>query len=137
MANSYQWYLNNSIISSATNQTLTIITNGNYSVKIDSTNGCTNTSNPFTANAVGVNEVYSNYKIKVFPNPVSNSLYLEYSFLTNTTVEIKIYDISGKINLNKHQKFSDGVDVSELNNGMYFILVKQDEKIFYSKFIKQ
>ncbi len=136
VANSYQWYLNNSIISSATNQTLAITTNGNYSVKIDSTNGCGNLSNPFPASSVGVNEVFANDKIKVFPNPVSNSFYLENSVSTTTIVEIKIYDVSGKIILSKHQNISDEIDVSGLDGGMYFVVVGQDDKTFYSKFIK-
>lgn len=75
--------------------------------------------------------------VKLFPNPVSKSFYIENSVPTNTNAEMKIYDISGKIILTKHQNISDEVDISALKSGIYFILVKQDDKTFYSKFIKQ
>lgn len=75
--------------------------------------------------------------VKLFPNPVSKNFYIENSIPSNTNAELKIYDLSGKIISSMHQNLSDEVDVSELNNGMYLIVVKQDDKTFYSKFIKQ
>ena len=123
-ANSYQWYLNSSIISSAINRTLAISTNGNYSVKIDSTNGCENTSNLFAASSVGVNEISENTEIKIYPNPANDELNIVQSAMSNQQLAVSILDALGKtiiasITFNN----SATINTSSLSEGMYFVRI--------------
>ena len=131
VANSYQWYLNNSIISSATNQSLAITVNGNYSVKIDTTNDCTNTSNIFTASSVGENEVYINNEIKIYPNPAHDEFDIETTNIEKLNVQL--FDITGKelsetIQFVKSVKFT----TEALSEGIYFVRITNSN----SKIIK-
>ena len=128
VANSYQWYLNNSIISSATNQTLAITTNGNYSVKIDTTDGCANISNPFAANSVGVNEIYANNEIKIYPNPATDELNISFSSLQNgKDILIEIIDLKGSKLMSVNQTLSAtktiNINLIDLATGMYFVMI--------------
>ena len=128
-ATSYQWYLNNSIISSATNQTLAITQNGNYSVLIDSTNGCSNLSNSFAASTVGIEGInISQNEIKIYPNPATQELFISFLSPQNTnTILIEVIDIKGS----KLMSFNEtiqivkplSIDINELAEGMYFVMV--------------
>ena len=129
VANSYQWYLNNSIISSATNQTLAITTNGNYSVLIDSTNGCSNLSNPFAASSVGIVGLnISQNEIKIYPNPATQELFISFLSPQNTnTILIEVIDIKGSKLMSFNETIQTGkplsIDINDLAEGMYFVMV--------------
>ena len=73
----------------------------------------------------------------VFPNPTNRSLVISHRSLVN---KIQIYNLLGQccISLNtKHQAPSTIVDVSMLQNGIYFIkVVDEKEKIWNIKFAK-
>jgi hypothetical protein len=123
VANLYQWYLNNTSITSATTQTLAITQNGNYAVKIDSTNGCSNLSDPFAASTVGIVGVNnSDNEIKIYPNPASTELYIETSSLEKLTVQL--FDMTGKEvlgNINLTQ--STNINIQTLSEGMYLVRI--------------
>ena len=122
VANSYQWYLNNTSITSATTQTLAITQNGNYSVKIDSTNGCSNLSDPFAASTVGVKEIIANNEIKIYPNPASTELYIETTSLEKLTVQL--FDMTGKEVLGDiYFTHSTNINTQTLSEGIYFVRI--------------
>jgi hypothetical protein len=79
----------------------------------------------------GINEL-SSTKMSIFPNPVVNVLTLE---TVDQIESVMIYDINGSlvktINDNKST-----VEVSELNEGMYFLTVMTNKGIVRSRFIK-
>ena len=78
--------------------------------------------------------------ISIYPNPVSNSLIIDFSSLTGqeTVKSIKISDISGKtiqrytVN-NKVFK----IDLSNLKNAVYFIQIETDRSYYMSKIVKE
>jgi Secretion system C-terminal sorting domain len=77
----------------------------------------------------------ANILLSIYPNPatVSLSIATEHPF-----VSYKIYDINGKI-LQKNT-FSDGasIDVSALDNGIYFLwLIDKDQLSAYRRFVLQ
>ena len=53
----YQWNLNGSPISTATAQSWTPVANGQYTVTVSDSNGCTATSTAYTLNNVGITEL--------------------------------------------------------------------------------
>ena len=70
----------------------------------------------------------------VYPNPVSQSLYLE-----NLEYESKIYIYNSQACLIKYEEIYNEnatIDVSMLNTGVYFLKIEDDFKIYQKKFIK-
>jgi hypothetical protein len=123
VANTYQWYLNNTSITSATNQTLIITSNGSYTVKIDSTNGCSNLSIPFAASTVGIAAI-NNYdnEINIYPNPTTFELNIQTT--SNEKLTAQMFDITGKQVIdNVFFNFSANINTSSLYEGMYFVRI--------------
>ena len=80
--------------------------------------------------------------IKVFPNPVSNELNIDYTpDNANGELEIKLFDIIGKtVFSRKLDAFKDplSINVSNLAEGMYIVSISvQGKKTYTAKFIKQ
>lgn len=69
-------------------------------------------------------------KIKLSPNPTSGIIYIDTEELCE---EVAIYDISGK-QLSAFP-FQKEINLSEFQNGMYFIKVKTADKIYSDKVI--
>ncbi len=72
--------------------------------------------------------------LKLFPNPSSNA------FFINTEVQnVQIFDVSGKLvkkfvgNFTKNHAF----DIQQLNNGIYFVNIKNTAVTFTKRFIKK
>jgi hypothetical protein len=79
----------------------------------------------FVVNAwmTGVNEIGSSKDISFYPNPVKDQLTVKYS--TNSPVVVDIYNIIGvKVKSFTHDGASSTVNVSDLQNGVYFIRIK-------------
>ncbi|MEI6509229.1 MAG: T9SS type A sorting domain-containing protein [Bacteroidota bacterium] len=133
-AASYQWYLNTTVINGATQQTLIITKNGNYTVKADSTNGCSNLSDPFTAGSVGIEQVYSSNEINIYPNPNTGTFTINFNN-TEGEKQLAIYNLQGK--LVAHYTTTESVyEVSEiLSHGMYFIKAETTTGSFITKFV--
>ena len=73
---------------------------------------------------------------KVYPNPVNDRLYIE----TSTQIQsIEVYDIYGRIqNLrnSETQKLRNSIDVSDLNNGIYFVKINTEEGNIVKRIVK-
>ena len=80
---------------------------------------------------------FVNANIKIYPNPVQNSLHIE-SINGNVIHLITIYDIIGQEIIALPCTGSDStVEVSNLKTGTYFIGINSDKGTAYSKFIKE
>lgn len=85
-------------------------------------------------NVTSVNDFSSKNEIRIYPNPAKNSLTI--SFENNNSSTIQIVDITGKIVLTKKLiKTIERLDISSLQNGMYFIKIQSNEKDFVQKLI--
>ena len=94
-------------------------------------------------NPVGINELNEkNNNIKIFPNPTTNQITLEFeqNNSENTQIEIKnilgqtVYSETFKTNAGIHTKT---IDTSMFQNGVYFVQLKSKNEIHSVKFIKQ
>ena len=70
----------------------------------------------------------------VFPNPVNDRLYIDFKTDSGKN-SFSIIDLLGKTIVGE-QIYSDYIDVSFLENGVYFVQLKNDNKISTLKFIK-
>ena len=122
----YQWVncdSSFSLILNETNQDFTATSNGNYAV-IVSENNCVDTSACETVNNVGLNE--SNSLITVYPNPSTDQVNIQIDGYTGP-VEIKLYDLSGKL---LEFTFSRTLFLKDYSRGVYII------RIYYGDFSK-
>jgi len=131
----YQWMdCNNNYapVLSATNQNFAPLVIGNYAVEINQ-NGCIDTSVCINVVSVGINDNNSILNITIQPSPAINTLYLEG---ITKTASVEVYDVSGKLLLNK-QLNTNQIDISSLVKGLYFIKISAEEGIVVRKFVKQ
>jgi hypothetical protein len=70
----------------------------------------------------------------IYPNPTTNILNINTSY-NYSSFESSIFDVHGKQILTMSN--TNSIDVSKLNNGIYFIKIKTDKGEFNQKFIKQ
>ncbi len=135
-AATYQWVNcdTNANVTGETNQSFTPLINGNYAVEI-TFGSCEEKSTCFVFDALGL-EVFDADEITLYPNPVHTNLVMErVSVLEDVTMEL--YDITGKIILNKTSSESKIVlDVSALSNGVYFIKARSNNKYSITKIVK-
>ena len=93
----------------------------------------------FTNFKVGTNDLKTHPSVlRLFPNPVKNILSVDCVTGINESIRVTIFDISGKL---MYQKNVDNptfqVPIQDLPNGLYFLMVRQGQRIFREKFVKQ
>ena len=90
-------------------------------------------------NPAAVNELEKNSGVELSPNPTVDNIIITTSFSGNSTVEI--YDVQGKklssqnILVQTNAPFK--MDVSYLEQGIYFVKIYNDEKIYTQKIVKE
>ncbi|WP_052466941.1 T9SS type A sorting domain-containing protein [Psychroserpens damuponensis] len=113
---------------------------GNWNFSgIDELEGGTNNataSTPFPigtySSTLSIDFIDSNNFI-IYPNPATDKLTFAGNF--NNVLDISVYNALGQVVLSNKITSGDHVDVSQLNNGIYFI--KDNNSNFTRKFIKQ
>jgi hypothetical protein len=87
----------------------------------------------FINGLTGIKELNEN-EVAVYPNPVSNILHVA---LPNkqTIKSYVIYDVYGR--KVRDVQMTDEINVSELNNGLYWLILFTDNKSYKTKIIKQ
>jgi hypothetical protein len=83
---------------------------------------------------LSVNNI-TNYEIALYPNPMTDRLYVKTNNVFNS--EIKIYDNGGKQILSE-TILNDGIDISKLSPGMYHVVIFKNQSIIKNqKIIKK
>ncbi len=116
----YQWLVNGTVISGATNNAYTFTNGGDYQVIVTDANGCSDTSSIFNV-PVGVENIPGAEKIQMYPNPAVNALNINSPFAVN----IAIYSIDGRMVM--EQQNATQVDISTLPSGSYHIRLSDTE----------
>jgi PKD repeat protein len=88
------------------------------------------------------NEILSVSGLKVYPNPVTDQLYMQFELDQTIDAEISIINITGQVLSNFQQTLNGGsnlleVPTNELPAGIYTIHLKSKAGIITQKFIKQ
>lgn len=140
-ASNYQWYLNDTLISGATNINYTMVQNGNYAVVVTS-NGCVDTSATYTYSAAGIEMIEATNLVSIFPNPANSKItisLLNSNLQSNYNVEIKneLGQTVKKINLSTTASYQTTIDITELPKGVYFVTLKNERLVINKSFIKQ
>lgn len=86
--------------------------------------------------------VVSTVKLTIFPNPVKTTAQISYFLPAETDFEIIIYDIFGNIIKNVTQGYKNSgnlqtyINLSDLQNGVYFCVLKSNQGTISKKIIK-
>lgn len=130
----YRWLdCNNSyaVISGETAQTFAPTANGNYAVEI-TLNNCTDTSACVNITSVGINNINTT-NMSITPNPVKDYLFINGN---EQVIKATIYTINGSL-VQTLNTLDNKINVSNLSQGMYILVVQTDKGITQNKFIKE
>ncbi len=129
----YQWYVNGAPITGATNSTYNNPGTGTYKVVVSDSNSCFVGSSDFAVvsategvkNAISIN-------VRIYPNPATSTLSVE----APVVVSVSILSPDGKVVM--EQQHATALDVSELADGMYIIMVydQSNSLLKTEKFVK-
>ncbi|MBI2258138.1 MAG: T9SS type A sorting domain-containing protein [Flavobacteriia bacterium] len=74
----------------------------------------------------------------IFPNPTNNFIYLKNNNLT-IEAEISLYTVDGQLVLNKkiNEDFSSKINLTSLNQGIYYLQIKDNQNTFIKKIVKK
>jgi hypothetical protein len=98
---------------------------------------CVSNRTPVFIEVTGLNAVFSNTGIRIFPIPASKTLQILFDEMPETNPEIMIRDFSGRL-LNSRliqQSHPMTVDVSGLPSGMYHMMVALNGKVATRLFV--
>jgi uncharacterized Ntn-hydrolase superfamily protein len=62
--------------------------------------------------------------LRVYPNPVKKLVYITTGYTTSQLLQLSIYNISGQLILQHSQPVSKPIDLSQLDNGIYFMQIQ-------------
>jgi len=114
---SYKWFRNGVLIAGGTGSTLNENGGGVYMVVVTDANGCSDTSIGYTVTGTGVNSVNGQENIRVYPNPATSMIHID----APVEVNVSVLSIDGKVLI--EQKDATDVDISNLADAMYLVLV--------------
>jgi len=131
-----QWYNQNGLIAGAINQNYTPTIDGVYYVII-TTNGCSsdpsNTINVIT----GVELTENNKTINVYPNPVTNKIFIKNSLINKNEI-ISIYNVQGQLLLKQPmQQEKIEINISGFAKGVYVLKIESEEGIAVKRIVKE
>ena len=136
----YQWVNcdnNFSFINGETNQDFTASTNGNYAVILNNIScGVIDTTNCFTINTIGIDNLATELGINIYPNPTNSLFKIESS---SAKIEsIRIFNLEGKLiceqlNLGVMAEF----DAETWSEGVYWIEIETEKGLLHEKLLKK
>ena len=101
-------------------------------VVIVTQNGCSDTSDCYNINTVGIIENGSSASATIYPNP-SNG---RYTIKGNSITSIEVYNVTGEIifrSLSNNQQTD--IDLSNHSNGVYLMKIYEGQTFFTKKII--
>jgi Secretion system C-terminal sorting domain len=86
-----------------------------------------------------VQDLDNNLDVVVYPNPVNTYVTILFSEVLKTSINILVYDISGKVVINKSQNpaRSFNLDMSSFASGVYLLKLTSEGKKFNARLIKE
>jgi Secretion system C-terminal sorting domain/SprB repeat len=137
---SYEWLLNGLIVSTAEDPVG--LSAGAYTLIIMDAIGCNiMVNNIVIGNLVGTSEQYIAGGLQLFPNPASESVYILLKNVFHTAASLQIYDMHGllvsEIPILSEEASSLEIPVAHLAPGVYTLLIRDGDKIWRERLLKQ
>jgi hypothetical protein len=88
---------------------------------------------------LNLNQKIDEENIRVYPNPATNSIYIDFGVFTPSEAEVNIYDYTGHIVMrkliNQFAVKTQQLDVSRLSKGLYILQVQGEKVHFMTKIV--
>ena len=87
-----------------------------------------------------MDEIKQTGGISIYPNPVSQTLNIQYNFKNNSKVRLEIFDVIGQQVYSRMMDNSENkttVNTSNFMSGVYVVKLGNEKEQFVSKFVKQ
>ena len=115
-----QWLFNGIVLGAETNQSMTPVESGIYSVEYTDANGCKNVSDDFTV-LLGIREGIKQM-VRVYPNPARGKLFVDATKVTSNFN----YSITNTLGeevkeLRQAQRGINTIDLTGIESGVYFL----------------
>jgi hypothetical protein len=134
----YQWFLNGIALTNSNSGNIQAIETGNYSVQFKTDKGCIS---PISKSVmVLITEISEANTPKIFPNPVKESLQIEFPKVFGQTVQLSIFDIKGQLIWHKdHLANKSLLDLRFLPSGTFFLQLRsnENERLYTQKLLKE
>ena len=130
-----QWYKDSVLIKGAINQKYVATSNGNYSVMVTDSNGCSATSKPVNYTTTGIEEASDNLKLNIYPNPFTNQTTISVDLDWNSSVNLTIYDMTGRVVVEKSvecgagERFEYTFDADRYGCGIYIVKLTMGNEV--------
>jgi PKD repeat protein len=136
-----QWYYEGDIIPDATAQVYTPTQGGNYSVMV-TINGCGSMSEEFYFSWVGIDEQFSQKELTVFPSPSTGSFTVNLNTGNAQSIDLKVLNATNAVvyeeeGIHINGKYQRTLELNNLPNGMYFLVIEGLEDVYVQKIIIQ
>ena len=135
---SYNWTGVNAFSSNL--QNINNLLEGCYYLLVTDANNCTaavTDSLCIDDLSTAISEIKNELDLRIYPNPASNILYLKYNKKVISSfkeLRTEIYSISGR-KIKYSEPISDEIDISNLEEGIYFVNIKTNKSAFCRKIV--
>ena len=142
-ADAYLWNFGGNNTSIEQNPLFTFAFDNLWPVTLTVTNNCGTSTTTISVNVIktSINDLPGFSTFTVGPNPGNEILFFNGVALSNKKINVKIYDILGKLQMKKQMQvngnFNEAIQTQSLSNGMYLIEIESDKVIATQKWIKQ
>ncbi len=131
---------NSGLLQIANSIPLDFETNPLFSIVVEVSDGDLKTSATMDIHLQDVTEepplgIAGNHQISIYPNPVTDYLFLDLGIATIDQVSVKIADLAGRIHLQTAMT-QEKIDVGNLQSGLYFLTVTYPDHSIVSRFVK-
>ncbi|HRG59827.1 MAG TPA: YCF48-related protein [Bacteroidia bacterium] len=136
MADVYQWYINNNIIVGATSISYVPLINGDYTVQVSNTFGCSSFSDSISVNINAIETNPSNNVFSISPHPVSDVLQLTFP-IKQEIYQVNIFNATGSKVYEYNRSLSQTliIDTKHLSDGVYVISVQTPQGVYNQRLI--
>jgi hypothetical protein len=135
---SYQWFLAGQAITGVNSPSLPAANAGSYTVLV-TRNGCSRLSAPFIV--LGTEASLTSADLRLFPNPTTGELNLQFSSPASTAMDISLSDLSGKPVKHWRLGFSERKSVQlslhDLPTGTYLLKISTSQGSLLRLVVKQ
>ncbi len=132
----YQWYFEGGPLLDDTLQRILLTSNGQYTVVVTDSNGCSNTSDDFTVSGLDIPSSASG-AFRLSPNPAHEAVTV--SPFNGPITKAELFDYTGKLVLQQNRPINKPYtfNVNDLPAGTYYVKVVINERSYAVTFIKQ
>jgi len=131
-----QWYIQNGEIANAINKEYAPKVNGEYHVMVSRLGCKSEPSNTISVTVTGVEKIASENTLKVYPNPVSNELTIEFEG-NSEKIGFEIFNSIGQTVYRGNMVNQTTVGTSSFAPGTYLVKIENGGAFEFSKIIKK